>query len=380
MAIKGPALVHDSTNSSGLGSLTLNNNAAAGRRGLGDAVTEGHCANGDQVPYYISNATLAGPALVFERGLGTISSNGITLSRDTIRQSSDGTTKVDLPAGAQYDVVIGVGVEELVLAANNGTEFTAATFATNLGLPRLAAANTFTALNTIEIASGVATAIDLYNSTAGSTSNRIVQRYRLKNAAQSNVIAGRMEATFSDITAGAEDGQFDFYLMDNGTIARRAILAASGWLTASSVPYDAFPAGTKLLFGTAPPVGWTRVDDATTNRSILTSKAADTPGATGGSWTISGLTLTGNTGSTVLTESQIPSHTHPPGVGSGFITSNSSGNRDRTGTASFWSETAGSTGATGGGTGHTHTLSSGGVSSDGAWRPAYQIWAPATKN
>jgi hypothetical protein len=357
MAIKGPALVHDSTNSSGLGSLTLNNNAAAGRRGLADAVAEGHCANGDQVPYYISNATLAGPALVFEHGLGTISSNGITLSRDTIYQSSDGTTKVDLPAGAQYDVVIGVGLAALVLAANNGTEFTAATFATNLGLPRLAAANTFTDQQTISRTSGAL--LSLTNPTA-------VRTWDLRTTSGG---AFRLtDATAAVVPLEAAAGGATL------TVGAGTTLTKSGGSS-----YDNFPAGTKLLFGTAPPTGWTRVDDATTNRSILTSKAADSPGATGGSWTISGLSFSGTSGSTTLTESQIPAHTHGTNAIDGFVVKvNIAGSLASPGAGSAL-DTRSTTASTGGGTGHSHSISGSPVG-DGNWRPAYQIWAPATKN
>lgn len=111
--------------------------------------------------------------------------------------------------------------------------------------------------------------------------------------------------------------------------------------------------GTKVVFHqAAAPTGWTQ--DTSINDRVL-RLVSGTGAGTGGSWTISGLTVDGHT----LTEDEIPAHVHggvqtpagngfgPPGGGNNF-------------------GTPGSTSSTGGGDAHDH-----GLTADGNWRPAY---------
>ena len=137
------------------------------------------------------------------------------------------------------------------------------------------------------------------------------------------------------------------------------------------------------------PTGWTQ--DVTLNDRALrvVSTAA---GGTGGSWTVSGLTVATSTTVTpsgtvtvddhVLTIAEMPSHTH------GYDHLVSSGTIQATSSAQL-SQVAGTTDATGGGLGHSHTgslsLSATATATstptfDGNWRPLYVDVLRATKD
>lgn len=131
----------------------------------------------------------------------------------------------------------------------------------------------------------------------------------------------------------------------------------------------AVPAGVIVMWSgsaSAIPSGYTLCDGSNgtpdlRNRFILGAGSTYSVGATGGSTsatttdTQGAHTHTGATGSTTLTEAQIPSHTHSVPAGNyvthGFI----AGGGD-----AFSSSFSATTGATGGGAGHTHTISSDG--------------------
>jgi len=113
----------------------------------------------------------------------------------------------------------------------------------------------------------------------------------------------------------------------------------------SDVSGAAFPSGTRMLFHQAtPPAGWTKATNV--NDRVLRVVSGTTGGDTGGTWTISGLTVQNHT----LTISQIPSHNHGGGGNTSSDTHSHSG-------------TANPNGA------HTHTVNrrSGGGSRPGAW-------------
>lgn len=131
-----------------------------------------------------------------------------------------------------------------------------------------------------------------------------------------------------------------------------------------------FPSGTKLLFGNAPPSGWTRVD-ASEDRLIKLAKSGETLGTAGGSWTISGFTISGYS----LQIADLPAHNHGLTytstislLGGGALTA-------VTALATTGLASSVNTANTGSGTAHTHS-----ISHDGTWRPRYEIWAAATKN
>jgi hypothetical protein len=146
---------------------------------------------------------------------------------------------------------------------------------------------------------------------------------------------------------------------------------------------DSFASGTRMMFDqAAAPTGWTQ--DTSLNDRVLrvvNGDAAD-GGSSGGSWTISGLTV----GDTTLTVNQMPAHIHGvsdpghkhtvriPAVGNSNVGTAESLVRaetegsDRVYTNAAQSATTGiSINSNGGGAAHTHTLTA-----NGNWRPAYR--------
>lgn len=128
--------------------------------------------------------------------------------------------------------------------------------------------------------------------------------------------------------------------------------------TLSDIGSSAFAPGTRMLFDNdAAPTGWTRVvtlDDYLPR--IVSGARSD-----GGSWTVSGLTAASH----VLTTAEIPSHSHAAPGGNLFALKN-------IGAGAFidagaFGDTAADTDTTGGGGGHTHS-----VTSDATWRPLHR--------
>jgi len=112
---------------------------------------------------------------------------------------------------------------------------------------------------------------------------------------------------------------------------------------------SSFPSGTVMLFGqTSAPTGWTK-DTTNYNNSAL--RVVTGAASTGGSVDFTTAFASGlSAGATTLTTTQIPSHTHSaPTLGSSA----------NVGACVPYSVNApGSTGATGGGGSHTHTIPS----------------------
>lgn len=175
-----------------------------------------------------------------------------------------------------------------------------------------------------------------------------------------------------------------------------------------------FPSGTRMVFAqSAAPTGWTQ--DTTTNDRVLRT-VSTTGDGTGGSWTISGVTV----GAHALTTAELPSHTHSVSGTTGnqsashtHTFSGTTGNDSPDHTHNYNELAAGSSFFTGGGSSaigstasttggansrHTHTFSgtTGGISdnhthtfsatsgsagsgsththtfsADGTWRPSY---------
>lgn len=130
-----------------------------------------------------------------------------------------------------------------------------------------------------------------------------------------------------------------------------------------NVVSQSIPSGTKMLFYQASaPTGWTQ--DTSQNDKVIRVVSGE-GGGSGGSWTISGVTVDAHT----LITAEIPSHTH----GYRYFTSSPYTTSGGTYIASNYSTQQ--TGATGGGGGHNH-----GLSADGNWRPAYIDVIIATKD
>lgn len=133
-------------------------------------------------------------------------------------------------------------------------------------------------------------------------------------------------------------------------------VSGSGWVRS-----EAIPSGTKMLFFQASaPTGWTQ--DTSQNDRVL-RVVSGAGGGTGGSWTLSGITVADHT----LTVDEIPAHDH----GLEYMTAHTAAgsampNTVGTATAKF---------SEGGGQphGHTTTLAD-------TWRPAYIDVLVATRD
>ena len=130
-----------------------------------------------------------------------------------------------------------------------------------------------------------------------------------------------------------------------------------------------FTPGTRMLFAqAAAPTGWTQV---TSINDRVIRVVSGTGGATGGSWTITGLTSSHNhtisVAGTAITIDQMPAHHHTESGHSGYGVE---GGSDDVGAQIIIN-----TGDTGGNQQHTHSASSDtvtpAINADGNWRPAY---------
>lgn len=154
-----------------------------------------------------------------------------------------------------------------------------------------------------------------------------------------------------------------------------------GVLDAMMQSNDNIPSGTNMIFQqAAAPKGWTQRTDL--NDRVLRLVSGATGGNTGGSWTISGVTVDGH----VLTEAEIPAHTHTgttdptSGRDGGFtdvanLTNVYSPPPDNMAPAVINHTHTFTTDPSGGGQAHSH-----GLTADGTWRPAYVDIIACTKN
>lgn len=368
MALVGPVLVHDTTNTSGTGSLSLNNATSDGRRGLADAVTNGDAANGDTCYYVVEQSTTSGSSLVFEAGLGTISDSGATLSRDSVIQSSNSGNKVSLPGGGTYDVRIVVLTESLLQAANNLSDVANAdTAADNLGAARLNAANSFQQSLTVDVTGAVGRVTagsDISTATATAGGLRILGH----DSGGNNQIYVQLIGIIDDPTDGSEDGHAELQVVVNGSLATVAefdedAVAIDNLQTTAGKKYDALETGTELMFGGTIPTGWTR-NNANQSRVPRLAKTGETIGATGGTSDIFGSWATlGHP----LVLSEIPPHDHTYNISNTTSGSNV--------IFTWWADgdqpsQSATTGSSGGGGAHTHNMAT----------PYYEIWAAATKD
>lgn len=380
MARRTPVGVIDGSDSSGTGSYNLTHPAAPNdRQNVSDAYALGILADADTVAYKVSDDQTSGTSLDYEYGIGTLSSSGQVLSRDTILESSNGGiggSKVNWTPGGERTVTIVVG--DIVVADNNGSEFDPATFATNLGLPRLAASNTFTS-NQVVDRSSFPGLLDLGSDQALANDNIGGIRFFGHDDAGNNHFYAQILAHIGDPANGSERGYIKFRLTNTGSNQDLLQLDHDGTLKnpASGNKYDAFPSGQQLTSHTVPPAGWSRVNVAG-ERVVKLAESGDTVGATGGSWTVSGLSGSTTVNNHTLTINEMPSHDHPSSADG----SNRSYLR-RDGTTNLLGldggselredyQSDGQVGAQGGGAGHNHTASTS-VSSNGTWRPAYRI-------
>lgn len=367
MAFQSPSLVHDTTNTSGTGSYALNNSSAAGRRGLADAVTDGHAANTDTIEYWVIDSTTSGGSLAFEYGLGTISGAGATLARTTIYKSSNGDAAVNWGAGGTRDVIIGLGGQNAARlnAANNFTQDQTIDSATtpNLRLRVAGNATDYTQLEANTSSLGLleqvmatgAGAFHINVKPGDGTSAAVVRFFR-----NTTTSGGRtVEINKGDGTGTA------LIVFDAAT----GLGKFESLTNAAGVPYERFPSGTRLLLGNnSVPSGWSIVASLA-DKTILTTSTVSEIDDVGGSWTITGASTTVN--GTSLTEAQLPAHNHTiatVNTTSGVVyQANAGGTLASTGAGGAWGFALATDNAGSGNT-HDHTAN---TTFGSSWRPAY---------
>jgi hypothetical protein len=186
--------------------------------------------------------------------------------------------------------------------------------------------------------------------TSDASLNDVVNIYAFKSFTVADTVSASAGGTF----VGNVD--FNSGIDVTGTVNATSFVGSGASLTG----VEAFPAGTKMLFGqTAAPTGWTKIttdDDAAlrivsgtvgTGGSVGLSTALATPTVTG--------TIAGSTGNHTLTTAQMPSHRHS------ITTKAYNGNNTFNLTAFQYNNGAQNTGEvtnlTGGGGSHSHSLS-----------------------
>jgi len=125
-------------------------------------------------------------------------------------------------------------------------------------------------------------------------------------------------------------------------------LIMSGQIDPSAIPAS-FPSGTLMLFQqTAAPTGWTKQTTHDNKALRVVSGAASSGGSVGFTTAFASQSVAGTVGSTTLTTTQIPSHTHDYYTGGGDGSNGAAGGAASNGRL---------TSATGGGQSHNHTFS-----------------------
>jgi hypothetical protein len=126
------------------------------------------------------------------------------------------------------------------------------------------------------------------------------------------------------------------------------VLTSNGTTWVSSSTAGGFPSGTLMLFQqTNAPTGWTK---QTTHNNKALRVVSGTAGS-GGSVDFTTAFASGTTGSTTLTTTQIPSHTHLINKSTGGVVAGGAG------MAAGATNTTATSQATGGGGSHDHSLS-----------------------
>lgn len=344
MAIKSPGFVQVTTATTGFGPYTLTNTIPTSNdyRSIAQAVTDGSLANGDTVHYVIFQT---GPASgkMFERGWGTINTTTLVLTPTIPSERSAALTSGGGWGAGTKDVYFAPpGAESVALL-----EFT----------------NRFTQ---DQVISKAAPALlfetgGVYRASVNQASTDLwVQYFTAAGVLRGQLLVGESSLWQYLNASGVVKGQLTIgdNILDfsDGTTSRKVVRYIGG-------------AAVKQTFNCAPPTFWTRIN-VTGERVGKYATAADTPEAQGGSWTVSGLTVSGAVDSYALAIADIPSHNHSMSASIGVAQSGSG--------ITVFTVGGGTTGNTGGGGTHSHTITNQPVSSSAAWRPAYEIIVKAS--
>lgn len=381
MAFVRPSLVVDTTNTSGTGSYALvNGDPGDGFRNLADAVTDGDAANSDTISYFIVDTTTKGATLAWEHGTGTISDSGATLARTSIIESSNGDAAVNWGVGGTRTIRFGAGTAGFALLAAAQT-FTAvqtlsasgaALSLTGASDPSVRIAEAGSATSYTDLADVTADQGDLRkvvatgnafldvqaipSDGAGSANVRIFRDVNTSGTRQVQIFAGDGTGTVIH-TLSATGAAFTGTVTVGGTaVALQGVLSA--------------PSGFRMIAGTSTiPSGWVLYTTSVDDRAVILTDTGSEVGDVAGSWTVSGLDVSGSTDAHTLTVAQMPAHTHTVTV---YNADSFGGAVNIRGTDFSTSMGTEPTSSAGSGDSHTHGLTGAGVSSTGAWRPLYR--------
>ena len=187
------------------------------------------------------------------------------------------------------------------------------------------------------------------------TDNTGVEIYTVDNIANTGAISGGTIVSSSIVNSTVSGGSVTSASISGGTMDGAIIGAttpSSAVFTTFSGTWASLPAGTRMLFvQSAAPTGWTKsiTDD---NKALrIVSGTAGSGGSVAFTTAFSSQAISGTVDGHVLTEAQIPSHTHSYTAGGGVI-----GVAAGTSYNVLWSPGGATTGATGGANAHTHGL------------------------
>ena len=357
MALRFPFRVKVTTSQTGvLTTFSVSEPGQAGYRTLTRAVTDNDLASGDTIFCFIVDTTVTnGPAL-FQ--FSSCTWNNTTKQLSVVTTYQPNGTGPTWGAGTR-DVLV-VDNPLLALRATDSNIFTVfQEFRSFIELNKSSASNFWLRLEQLSAYSSIAAMADV-------TNKKVL----------------KLESYFTGGGAPAGEVGIDFLVGNLASPVTAMKIREAGGVeigtslkTIAGAKYDAFPAGTKLMFGTNPPSGWTRVN-ASEDRVTKIAKSGETVGTAGGSWTISGLSGSGDTDSHTLTISEIPSHTHQVF----YSVVNVVLGTDAIAQAGAVSGLNVDSGSRGGNGAHSHGLSSLSIAADGSWRPRYEIWIAATKD
>ncbi len=281
--------VKETTNTTGTGTVTLLG-ASTGYQSF-SAI-----GNGNNTYYTIAGQT----GSEWEVGIGTYTSSGTTLSRDTVLASSNGGSLVVFSAGTK-DVFVTYPAGKSV---------------------NLDASGNVSALGTINSGTWGATTIAVASGGTGATT-----------LTANNVLLGNGTSSPQFVAPGTSGN----VLTSNG----------STWVSAAS-----FASGTAMLFAqTTAPTGWTKSTTHDNKALRVVSGTASSGGSVAFTTAFASQAVAGTVGDTTLSTAQIPSHAHLAGTNTAGLQTTKGGVARRAADAG-----GATTSSTGGGGSHNHTF------------------------